>query len=87
MKNYREAKRAYIKDHQSKNLKAPQRRLGALDAIEAIIQSEVPELLLANDLFNKFDKSTFTDQYLKWKCKPLSSAEKSVIVGLFQFSQ
>jgi len=86
MKNYSDAKKSYIQDHLSKNLKEPERRLNALAAFEKAIQTNSPEFLDDDNLFRKFDKETLSRQYLKWKGKPLSGAEKSVIVGLFKFS-
>ena len=87
MKEYNEVKREYIKDHLKQTLKEPERRLNALAAIEKIIRSNSPELLQSDNLFRTFSKNQFFTQYLDWKGKPLSGAEKSVIVGLFKFSK
>lgn len=87
MNTYSKSKQLYVADHLSKNLAQPKRRLDALSAIESVIQTHAPELLLGNSLFLQFDKNSFFHQYHNWKGKPLSDAEKSVIVGLFKFSK
>ena len=86
MKTFKEAKASYINDHLSKNLAQPQRRLNTLAAIEDTIMQNEPSLLAAGNLFEKYDKHSFRLQYAEWKNKPLSGAEKSVIVGLFKFA-
>lgn len=86
MKTFKEAKASYINDHLSKDLAQPQRRLNALAAIEDTIMQNEPSLLAAGNLFEKYDKHSFQIQYAEWKNKPLSGAEKSVIVGLFKFA-
>jgi len=87
MKTYTEAKRDYVKDHLSKDLKSPTIRLNALTRIEDTIQSKSPDLLKNDNLFTKYDKNSFELQYLNWKSYDLNGAEKSVIVGLFKFSK
>lgn len=86
MKSYLEAKNGYIKDHLSKPLKAPNIRLGALNNIEEALNKDNHKLLDGSTLFQKFTKESLTDYYLKLKGKPLNSAEKSVVYGLFKFS-
>jgi hypothetical protein len=86
MKTFKEAKASYINDHLSKDLAQPQRRLNALAAIEKTIIQKEPSLLAAANLFKKYDKHSFRIQYAEWKNKPLSGAEKSVILGLFKFA-
>lgn len=86
MKTFLEAKDAYIKDHLSKPLKAPNRRLGALNNIEAAIKQDNHKLLEGGVLFRKFNKESLLDYYLRLKGRPLNSAEKSVIHGLIKFS-
>ena len=87
MKTFKEAKASYINDHLSKELTTqPKRRLNALAAIEKIMMENEPSLLAAGNLFEKYDKHSFQIQYAEWKNKPLSGAEKSVIVGLFKFA-
>lgn len=87
MKNWEEAKKAYVKDHLSKPLKQPQRRLSALNAIEKIFQDKFPQILRDQNLFKTLSKDTFLKKYQNGKGKPLSSAEKSVINGLYNFSK
>ncbi len=86
MKTFKEAKASYIKDHLSKDLAQPQRRLNALAAIEKTIMQKEPSLLAASNLFEIYDKHGFQIQYAEWKNASLSGAEKSVIVGLFKFA-
>ncbi|NJO68047.1 MAG: hypothetical protein HC830_01125 [Bacteroidetes bacterium] len=83
MKTYKEIRDEYVRIHLSKSLKTPQRRINALAAIERTIKGIDPSLLEKNKLYLKYNKENFSEQYLKWKRKPLSSAEKSVILGLF----
>lgn len=87
MNTYNISKQLYIADHLSKDMVQPKRRLNALEAIEKIIHSNSPELLQSDNLFRSFSKNKFFTQYLDWKGKPISGAEKSVIVGLFKFSK
>lgn len=86
MKTWKEAKDAYIKDHLSKPLKAPNIRLNALKNIEEAIMHDNHKLLVQDDVFKKYTKEKLHDYYLKLKGKPLNSAEKSVIHGLNKFS-
>ncbi len=87
MFTYQQVRNFYIHDHLSKNLKQPERRLNALNAIESIIKDKSPDLLNSNHLFKKFNKSSFIEKYSEWKENNLSGAEKSVINGLFKFSE
>jgi hypothetical protein len=59
MKNWQEAKQAFIKEHLSKSLKAPNIRLSVLTKIENAIQTEEPEYLMRNNIFKKFEKKCF----------------------------
>jgi hypothetical protein len=86
MKTWIEAKNAYVKDHLSKPLKAPKIRLGALENIETALKEKNEALLVGSTLFKKYNESSLLDFYLGLKGKPLNSAEKSVIHGLFKFS-
>ena len=86
MKSYLEAKNAYIIDHLAKQLVQPQRRISALEAIEAKIRQFQPELLKGDNLFKSMDRASFAVKYEKWKGSSLSGAEKSVMKGLFDFS-
>lgn len=86
MKTFKEAKAGYLKDHLSKGLKQPQRRLNALASIEKTIIVNDPSLMTGSKLFEEYDNHRFQVLYAEWKNKPLSGAEKSVIVGLFKFA-
>jgi hypothetical protein len=86
MKTWVEAKNAYVKDPLSKPLKAPNIRLDALKNIEAALKAKDKALLEGSLIFQKHNKSSLLDFYLRLKGKPLNSAEKSVIHGLFKFA-
>lgn len=86
MKNWKQAKQKYIEDHLSKTLAQTKRRLDALKAIELLIETTRPELLKDENLFENMDKSTFLKMYEVIKKAELSSAEKSVINGLYKFA-
>lgn len=86
MKTWIEAKDAYIIDHLSKPLKAPNIRLNALKNIESSLKEKDKALLEGSIIFRKFNESSLLDFYLRLKGKPLNSAEKSVIHGLYKFS-
>jgi hypothetical protein len=86
MKNWPQAKEAYIKDHLSKALEYPERRLDALKAIEKTFQEKFPELINDRNLFENIKKVYFLKLYECLKGSPLSGAENSVITGLYKFS-
>lgn len=87
MKNWMQATNGYIKDHLSKKLEQPERRLNALIAIEKIFREKFPELLKDEDVFINISKMYFLKLYECLKGSSLSSAEKSVINGLYKFSK
>ena len=87
MNTYSKSKQLFIADQLSKNLAQPERRLNALKAIEKVLENNDPDLLNGAELFVKYHKTGFADQYEIWKGSPLSGAEKSVIVGIFKFSK
>jgi len=87
MNTYFISKQLYIADHLSRDMAQPERRLNALKAIEKVLKNNDPVLLNGAELFVKYHKTGFADQYEIWKGSPLSGAEKSVIVGLFKFSK
>jgi 5'(3')-deoxyribonucleotidase len=87
MKDWETSKLAYIKDHNAKPLKKPQIRLNTLRNIETALNQKFPELLKDPDIFKNLTRATFEDRYFKAKGKPLNSAEKSVIFGLYKFSR
>ena len=86
MKNWQQAKETYIKDHLSKSLEQPERRLNALKAIEKTFQENFPELLNDKNVFQNIKKMYFLKLYECLKGSSLSGAEKSVISGLYKFS-
>lgn len=86
MKNWKQAKEKYIEDHLSKTLAQTKRRLDALKAIELLIETNKPEFLRDENLFENMDKSSFLKMYEDIKQANLSSAEKSVINGLYKFA-
>ena len=73
-------------EHLSKNLAESERRLNALKAIEKAMKNNDPDLMTGVEMFVKFNKTRFAEQYEIWKGSSLSGAEKSVILGLFKFS-
>jgi hypothetical protein len=83
MNDWNTIREAYLKDHLSKDLKEPQRRVNALEAIERLLKESKPEIMHPEGLKN-LGKEGVLQQLLKLKKKPLSSAERSVIVGLFK---
>jgi hypothetical protein len=87
MKNWKQAKDAYIKDHLSKELEQPERRLNALKAIEKTFQEEFPKLLKDDEVFNNIKKNYMLKLYECLKSSSLSSAEKSVFNGLYKFAK
>ncbi|MGY3055668.1 hypothetical protein ACVWYG_003889 [Pedobacter sp. UYEF25] len=86
MKNWKRVKEKYIEDHLSKTLANTKRRLAALKAIELLIEIKKPELLKDDNLFESMDKTSFMKMYETIKKADLSSAEKSVINGLYKFA-
>lgn len=86
MNSYNKSKQLYIADHLSKNLSQPERRLNPLKAIEKVVKAKNPELLNGTGLFEKYSNPGFAEQYEVWKGSSLSGAERSVITGLFKFS-
>ncbi|MBL0147113.1 MAG: hypothetical protein IPP48_16780 [Chitinophagaceae bacterium] len=86
MKTWKEAKLAYLNDHLSKPLKAPDIRLRSLDYIESAVKNKYPELLEGDKIFTKFKKVEFEELYAQLKGRRINSADKSVIHGLYKFS-
>lgn len=86
MKNWKQAKEAYIKDHLTKTLDQPERRLNALAAIEKVFSQKFPELLKDDQVFTNIKKMYLVKLYECLKGTTASSAEKSVITGLYKFS-
>jgi len=86
MKNWKQAKEAYIKDHLSKTLEQPRRRINALAAIESVFLEKFPELLIDEKVFTNIKKMYLVKLYESLKGTKVSSAERSVITGLYKFS-
>lgn len=86
MKNWIETRKLYIKDHLSKPLIQPQRRINALNAIEKAFKENAPDLFKEQNIFNIIPKDGFLMKYKNWKGAPLSNAEKSVINGLYEIT-
>lgn len=79
-------KESYIKDHLAKTyLKQPERRLRALDAIEALLRSQHPEYIDDPMRIYNMGKDKSKIQLAEMKGSNLSSAEKSIITGLFKY--
>ena len=86
MNNWENTKRAFLRDHLTKPLAESERRLNALAAIEKVFKDEFPDLLKDEDVFMNIKMMYFLKLYECLKGKILSSAEKSVIYGLYKFS-
>ena len=87
MKTWDEAKLAYLNDHLKKSLKYPDIRLRSLNYIEAALKEQHPHLLDGNKLFTTFNKVEFGALYAHMKGRRLNSSDKSVIHGLYKFSE
>ena len=86
MKNWKQTKEEYIKDHLSKKMAQPERRINALNAIERTFQEKFPELLDDKNVFENISKMYFIKLYECLKGRSLNGAENSVITGLYKFS-
>lgn len=87
MKNWKQAKEAYIKDHLTKQLANPEIRLNALTAIEKNFKEKFPEPLTDEGVFLNIGKLYLMKLYECLKGKVLNDAEKSVFNGLYKFSK
>lgn len=87
MKDWKQAKTAYINDHLKKSLVQPGRRLSALNAIEKTFKEKFNELLNDENVFQNIGEMYLLKLYECMKGKNLSAAEKSVIAGLYKFSR
>ena len=86
MKNWKQAKELYIKDHLAKPLKKPQIRLSALATIEKKFQEKSPNTIDNENIFADISEFDFAKLYERLKGYSLNSAEKSVIHGLYKFA-
>lgn len=87
MKNWKQTKDLYVKDHLAKTLEQPERRINALNAIEKVFNDKFPELLNDEQVFTNIAKVYLIKLYECLKGNSLSSAEKSVFTGLYNFSK
>ncbi len=74
LSSWNKMKEAYLKDHLSKDLKEPQRKVNALLAIERLLKEKSPDIM-NKESFQKLGKEGVIQQILKMKQSPLSSAE------------
>lgn len=86
MKNWKQAKGAYIKDHLAKKLAEHSIRLNALKKIEKVFAERFPLPMSDNEVFRNISKRYFFKLYECLKGTLLNGAEKSVINGLYKFS-
>ena len=83
-----ELKNEYIRDHYSKMLEQPERRIAALEIIEGILNEHYREIIDSPSTLKKYDKSVFTEMIrVKKPSGKISGADKSVITGLYKFLQ
>lgn len=87
MKNWKQSKDAYIKDHLRKELTKPEIRLNALKAIEKIFRETYDEPLRDENVFQNISKTYLMKLYECLKGRVLNGAEKSVFNGLYKFSK
>jgi hypothetical protein len=86
MKNWKQAKEAYIKDHLSRALAVPKIRLNALTAIERVFKEKFPVILEDKYVFINIKKEYLVKLYECLKGRSINGAEKSVFNGLYKFS-
>lgn len=87
MKNWKQSKYAYTKNHMSKQLAKPELRLNALKAIEKIFRETYAEPLRDQNVFQNISKTYLMKLYECLKGRVLNGAEKSVFNGLYKFSK
>ena len=85
MEVWNEIKKQYTKDHLSKGLKFPERRIASLMAIESLLQKNQPYLLQKPDLLLDVKPVELIEKLERWKNKPLNGTEKAVVEGLYLF--
>ena len=86
MKNWEQTKRAFLNDHLSKRLVFPDQKLRSLQYIESAIKRSYPLLLEDKDLFKNLTESDFIELYTSLKGRRINRFDKSVIHGLYKFS-
>lgn len=87
MKNWKQTKQMYIKDHLTKTIKQPGRRLNALKAIEKVFKEKFHEMLKDENVFQHISKMYLIKLYECLKGRGVNGAEKSVFNGLYKFSK
>ena len=87
MKNWKQAKDSYVKDHIARHLAKPEIRLYALKAIEKTFKEKFPEPLKDENVFMNISKVYLMKLYECLKGSSLNDAEKSVFTGLYKFSK
>lgn len=85
MEVWNEIKKEYTKDHQSKGLKFPERRITALKNVESILKRNQPYLLQRPELLLDVDPAELIEKLERWKNSPLNGTEKAVVEGLYPF--
>ncbi len=86
MNNWTKLKNLYVKDHLSKDyLATPGRRLNAIEAMEKLLQQHFPHIIKQPKFLRQIPKDQFMREVQLKKGSNLSSAEKSVINGLYKF--
>lgn len=87
MKNWEQAKLAYLTDHLSKLRPSPDQELRSLSDIENAVKSKYPHLLEDKQLFKKLSENEFIHLYTTLKGRRINRFDKSVIHGLYKFSK
>jgi len=86
MKNWQQAKLAFLTDHLNKSRAIPDQKLRSLNYIENAIKNSYPLMLKDKDLFKDITESEFMDLYTTLKGRRINRYDKSVIHGLYKFS-
>lgn len=87
MKNWKQAKEAYLKDHLERAFVQPERRVSALTSIENTFKEKFIEPLKDEKVFSNVSKVYLMKIYECLKGNELSGAEKSVFNGLYKFAR
>lgn len=86
MDNWIKLKKLYVDNHNSKDyLATPDRRLNAADALEKLLKQQLPQFVKQPKFLKQIPKEDFVKMVHEKKGSNLSSAEKSVINGLYKF--
>jgi hypothetical protein len=87
MKNWKQSRALYIKDHLTKDLANHAIRLNALKKIESVFAAKFSEPLNDNAVFDNINKAYLMKLYECLKGHAVNGAEKSVFNGLYKFSK